>query len=102
MSEYKYRPRITVEITPRQRDILDQYLAHGEQRRIFETFLEDMTTLLAEFGHHFIAYMLERQFSYRTAMEHYIENRRLASEVAVISDIRGAVDTDTEYSGTPS
>ena len=73
-----YRPRIVVDITPEQREMLNKYLAYGEQRRIFQVFLTDMTTLLNEFGYDFVSFMLQREFSYRQLMEAHIAYRGFA------------------------
>ena len=70
-----YRPRIVIDITLEQREMLNKYLAYGEQRRIFQVFLTDMTTLLNEFGYAFVSFMLQREFSYRQLMEAHIADR---------------------------
>ena len=76
MSATNYRPRIVIDVTLEQRDLLSKYFAYGEQRRIFQVILTDMTTLLNEFGYDFVSFMLQREFSYRTLMEAHLADRR--------------------------
>ena len=73
---YRYRPRLVVEITAEQRGVLNKYLAYGEQRRVFQAILVDVTMLLDEFGYDFVSFMLQREFSYRALMEAHIADRR--------------------------
>ena len=70
-----YRPRVVIDVTPEQRELLSKYLAYGEQRRIFQVILTDMTTLLNEFGYDFVSFMLQREFSYRTLLEAHRADR---------------------------
>mgnify|MGYP001576748102 FL=1 len=73
-----HRPRLVVEITPEQRELLNKYLAYGEQRRVFQAILTDMAAMLEEFGYNFVTFMLQREFSYRTLMEAHIADRGFA------------------------
>jgi len=55
--------------------MLNKYLAYGEQRRVFQAILDDVVVLLNEFGYDFVTFMLQREFSYRAAMEKYANSR---------------------------
>lgn len=72
----KGKHRLVVEITPEQRFQLNRYLAYGEQRRIFAAMLNDIVVMLDEFGHDFVTFMLEREFTYRSHMEAFCADRR--------------------------
>ena len=78
MPSTTYRPRLVVDVTPEQRKMLNKYLAYGEQRRVFQVILTDMTMLLEEFGYDFVSFMMQREFSYRALMEAHIADRRSA------------------------
>lgn len=73
MPRSTYRPRIVVDITHYQRTKLNQYLAYGEQRRVFAAFINDLIDMLDEAGHDFVLFMLSREFTYRNA---YYADRR--------------------------
>ena len=79
------KPRLIVEITPRQQETLTKYLAYGERRRVFQAILKDIVVLLDEFGYDFVAFMLQREFSYRHLMEDYAD-KRFANPVTNIND----------------
>ena len=64
-----YRPRIVIDITEEQRAILSKYLAYGEQRRVFQAILNDITGLLVEYEFDFVSFMLRRAFTYRGLYE---------------------------------
>ena len=86
-NKYRASPRMVIEITPEQKNKLNQYIAHGEQRRVFSAILTDVISMLDEFGHDFILFILEREFTYRSHMVEYYANKQ--SEHTTVS----AVDT---------
>ena len=71
------KPRMVIEITVEQKNKLNQYIAHGEQRRVFSAILTDVIDMLDEFGHSFVIFILEREFTYRSHMVKYNADRRL-------------------------
>jgi hypothetical protein len=75
-----YKPRLLIAVTPEQKQVLSTYLAYGEQRRVFQAILIDITMLLQEFGYDFVTFMLQREFSYRKLLEAQLANRRFAGE----------------------
>lgn len=92
------KPRMVIEITKEQKNKLNKYLAHGEQRRVFSAILEDVISMLDEFGHAFVSFMLEREFSYRIQMREYHANRQLADSSPIESDTRATIATDSPSS----
>ena len=78
----KAKPRMVIEITVEQKNKLNQYIAHGEQRRVFSAILTDVISMLDEFGHDFVLFILEREFTYRSYMVQYYANKRLISTSA--------------------
>lgn len=91
----KYRPRLVIEISSEQKELLNQYIAYGEQRRVFMVFVEDLTKMLEEFGHDFIMFMLARGYSYREA---YLESRRLINSGSDDASKGSADGDDIDYS----
>ena len=75
MPQTKYRPRLVIECTQNQKNIISANIEHGMQRKFFEGIIEDITQLLEEFGYVFVLYTLERRFSYRAALEEYANSR---------------------------
>jgi len=86
-TRHKYVPRIVIEITPEQRALLSKYLAYGEQRRIFQVFLKDITELLNDFGYDFVGFMLQRDISYRTLMEDYARDNRRPGPKSTVENV---------------
>ena len=78
MPRTKYRPRLVIECTQEQKDIISTYIERGMQHKFFESVIEDITRLLNEFGYTFVLYVMERRFSYRHTLEEY-ENSRPAN-----------------------
>ena len=75
MPKTKYRPRLVIECTQEQKDVVSTYIEHGMQHKFFEAIIEDVTQLLSEFGYVFVLYVLERRFSYRRSLEEYAASR---------------------------
>ena len=75
MPKTKYRPRLVIECTQEQKNIISTNIEHGLQHRFFEAIIEDVTQLLTEFGYTFVLYILERRFSYRASLEEYANSR---------------------------
>ena len=75
MPRTKYRPRLVIECTQEQKNVISTHIEHGMQRKFFEAIVEDVTALLEEFGYVFVLYVLERRFSYRDALEEYANSR---------------------------
>ena len=71
----KYRPRLVIECTQEQKNIISAHIEHGMQRKFFDAIIEDVTQLLSEFGYVFVHYVMERRFSYRESLEEYANNR---------------------------
>ena len=75
MPHTKYRPRLVIECTQEQKNIISAHIEHGMQRKFFDSVIEDITQLLDEFGYVFVLYVMERRFSYRAALEEYANSR---------------------------
>ena len=75
MPHTKYRPRLVIECTQKQKNIISTHIEHGMQRKFFEAIVEDITALLEEFGYVFVLYIMERRFSYRSTLEEYADSR---------------------------
>ena len=75
MPHTKYRPRLVIECTQEQKNIISTHIEHGMQRKFFEAIVEDITALLEEFGYVFVLYIMERRFSYRSTLEEYADSR---------------------------
>lgn len=58
-----WKPRITIEVTEHQYNVLKEHFAHGMQRQIFGVIIEDLVSLLERYGHDVILAILSRQFS---------------------------------------
>ena len=75
MPRTKYRPRLVIECTQEQKNVISTHIEHGMQRKFFEAIVEDITQLLDEFGYVFVLYTMERRFSYRASLEEYANSR---------------------------
>ncbi len=75
MPHTKYRPRLVIECTQEQKNVISTHIEHGMQRKFFDAIVEDITALLGEFGYVFVMYVMERRFSYRDALEEYANSR---------------------------
>jgi len=71
-----WKPRITVEITEHQYNVLKENLPHGMQKQIFGVIIEDLICLIERYGHAVILAILSRQFS---LLEQY--KKKLAIEM---------------------
>jgi len=58
-----WKPRITVEVTEHQYNVLKEHIAHGLQRQVFGVIIEDLVSLLERYGYDVILAILSRQFS---------------------------------------
>ena len=94
MPRAKYRPRIVIECTQEQRNTLNTHIEHGMQRKVLSVILEDVISLLNEFGHLFVLFMLERRFTYREQVAIYAA-QRLAGSTTEDVDEPAAVGLDT-------
>lgn len=64
MAESKdWKPRVTVEVSVHQYNVLKEHLAHGMQRQVLGVIIEDLVNLLERYGHDVILAILSRQFS---------------------------------------
>jgi hypothetical protein len=70
--EKTWKPRITVEVTEHQYNVLKEHLAHGMQKQVFGVIIEDLVNLLERYGHEIILAILCRQFS---LLEQYKKKR---------------------------
>ena len=75
MPRAKYRPRLVIECTQEQKNVISTHIEHGLQHKFFEALVEDVVELLNEFGYVFVLYVMERRFSYRDALEEYANSR---------------------------
>ena len=75
MPHTKYRPRLVIECTQEQKNVISTHIEHGMQRKFFEAIVEDVVQLLNEFGYVFVLYVMERRFSYHDALEEYANSR---------------------------
>ena len=96
-NNYRASPRMVIEITPEQKNKLNQYIAHGEQRRVFSAILTDVISMLDEFGHDFILFILEREFTYRSHMMEYYANKRSTHTAVITADTTGTDRVNTEH-----
>ncbi len=71
----KYRPRLVIECSQEQKNIISTHIEHGMQRKFFDAIVEDVTQLLDEFGYVFVLYVMERRYSYRPSLEEYANSR---------------------------
>ena len=71
----KYRPRLVIECSQEQKNIISAHIEHGMQRKFFDALIEDIVELLDEFGYTFVLYVMERRFSYRDALEEYANSK---------------------------
>ena len=75
MPHAKYRPRLVIECSQEQKNIISTHIEHGMQRKFFDAIVEDVVQLLTEFGYVFVLYILERRFSYRSVLEEYANSK---------------------------
>jgi hypothetical protein len=59
-----YRPRLSVEISPAQQKILQQWLDHGMQKRLFNIIIDDVIAMLNEHGREFLAAVMLKKVNY--------------------------------------
>lgn len=69
------KPRLTIEVTSEQYNVLKQYIEHGMQRRVFSIIINDVVEMLNMYGEYFIIALLEKKISYRNFMLDYVNNR---------------------------
>ena len=72
--EKNWKPRITIEVTEYQYNVLKEYLAHGMQKQVFGVIIEDLVSLLERYRHDVILAILSRQFS---LLEQYKKKRTI-------------------------
>lgn len=61
--EKSWKPRITIEVSEHQYNVLKEYLAHGMQKQVLGVIIEDLVSLLERYGHDVILAIMSRQFS---------------------------------------
>ena len=74
MTTANWKPRITIEVTEYQYNVLKEHLAHGMQKQIFGVIIEDLVQLLERYGGDVILAILTRQFS---LLEQYKKRRTI-------------------------
>jgi hypothetical protein len=69
-----WKPRITVEVSEHQYNILKEHIPYGMQKQVFGVIIEDLINLLERYGHDVILAILSRQFS---LLEQYRKKRTI-------------------------
>jgi len=60
----EYRPRLSVEISPKQQLALQKHLDHGMQKKVFNIIVDDVINMLELHGRNFLAAVILHKLSY--------------------------------------
>lgn len=65
MEKKIWKPRLTIEVTEYQYNIIKKHLEHGQLKQIFGVIIEDVVTMLEKYGMTFILALITRRISMR-------------------------------------